>query len=221
MGSNSCNVCISSSCLGPNEWCACSQDPNIVDGGVPGCVAYEQCVLRCLDEGGDADACLPDCGAGYTQQEIGTGDSLYMCIVSECSAMCGLPTMSGSGSGGADTGSDVTVESGADASACDSLTQSACYSCCQTDDAAGAMSFFADVAGCLCMGGPCTTACAGAGDYCATPGNVMTMTCESCVTTNTSAGAVCDTSTGKIAAACAAEPGCTAYLACADGCPGG
>jgi hypothetical protein len=125
---------------------------------------------------------------------------------------------SGSGSGGSSGGS--CASGAASCAAQDDGTasgQQTCVSCCQTSCATGAGAYFQLAAACLCNGGPCTGACAGSGDYCVSPGSVITSTCDTCVTTNTAAGAKC--SDASIEGACAADAQCAAYVSCVNACP--
>ena len=92
--------------------------------------------------------------------------------------------------------------------------------CCQGACAPGPQDFFNYIAACLCgAAGPCTPYCSGAGDYCSSPGSISTYNCDSCFNFYVSAGGACDPTTGFIAASCAADPACNAYLTCANGCP--
>jgi hypothetical protein len=84
---------------------------------------------------------------------------------------------------------------------------------------AGATDFYDDIAACICTSSTCKTACGGAGDYCATPGEVTSTECNTCFNKYTASGAKCDPSAGTIASSCAGNAACNAYLTCANGCP--
>jgi len=220
IGTAACDACTEQRCSQPTrgQWCSCAQDPLVGPNGVPGCVSYLECELACLRADASAD-CPSQCAAGYTQDERLDANGLVMCLTSQCSSACDLASAGSSSSGGpADAGSDAPGSGGPDAGACASLGQG-CYSCCQTDNAAGSSQFFADAAACLCNGGPCTNACSAPDDYCASPGSATSQGCQTCVNTYTAPGAQCDAASGMVASACSSQPQCVAYLACANECP--
>jgi len=142
----------------------------------------------------------------------------------------GSGSSSGSSSGGSGSGSSSASGSGGDDATdvdcwleddgSDNGNRTCIGTCCQGAYALGSTDFFQDIANCLCAGGgPCASACGGAGDYCSSPGSAATNRCETCIDSYLAPGEACDPTVGDIATSCAADPDCTAYLICADGCP--
>jgi hypothetical protein len=87
-----CDTCVARSC--DRQWCTCIADTNVLsdDAGMrPGCVAYIQCVSRCLgtDAGSEFDCVNILCaGPPYTMEDKTDGRDMLSCIATNCSAMC-------------------------------------------------------------------------------------------------------------------------------------
>jgi hypothetical protein len=94
--------------------------------------------------------------------------------------------------------------------------QQACIGCIQTDCQGGAQDFFKYLQNCLCNGGPCTSQCSGANDYCVylgcNPSTGCSNSCNTCLNTYTAAGKTCDGSSGTVAACCNADSKCSQYI---------
>jgi hypothetical protein len=72
----------------------------------------------------------------------------------------------------------------------------------------------------VCTAGRCKSACGGTGDYCNAAPNVVTNSCNNCLTTYFATGAACDNGPGTaLDSQCQANAECAAYNTCANGCP--
>lgn len=90
-GNAACDSCIQATC--GSEWCACVDDTNVDDAGVPVCFDYVSCLLTCLGDAGVSalSGCESQCTSGSSASERSNGDALVSCLYSRCdtSATCG------------------------------------------------------------------------------------------------------------------------------------
>jgi hypothetical protein len=56
-------------------------------------------------------------------------------------------------------------------------------------------------------------------DYCGTAGEITSKQCNNCFDMYVATGATCDPTAGAINTSCMADPQCSAYITCIDGCP--
>jgi hypothetical protein len=199
----------------------CSGQGTCAPNAIQSCDTYGsyECSAACT-WGACSCPSTPVCAPGATQC---SGASVQTC---DACGQWGAATACATGrtcSGGScvPTGSDAgTTCSSAGNATCDAKVQAQCYPCCQTDCASGFQTLVDALAACLCgTSGPCTSACAGTGNFCASPGNVNTTPCDTCVNQYTASGATCDQNGAAIASACAGNPQCPLYQSCANGCP--
>ncbi len=93
-GNPTCNTCITTNC--EMQWCTCAGDTTVDDAGTPGCVAFTQCVIDCVNgnpdagiEAGTQGDCLTECSGGdaggaYTGTEVANGTAFLVCLQTSC-----------------------------------------------------------------------------------------------------------------------------------------
>jgi hypothetical protein len=92
------------------------------------------------------------------------------------------------------------------------MSADACVTCCQTAYMTGAQDFTNDLGMCACTSpGTCATQCSA---WCS--GGSQTAACTSCLETSLGSSGTCLT---PVETACSADPACTDYVNCGDGCP--